>query len=141
MKIKTIIILVVLIIGTTAVGCSNESNNLDEYYDYYSDAVVESVKTGTNSNYPDTTYGEAFDNFFTNTSWKYFDGRVLYGSESEKDIVRFTGNCSYGDEEVEATIEFTVYDDSFEVASLSFDGEPQGMDVLTILIQTIFNNA
>ena len=59
------------------------------------------VKNGTNSNYPTVTYGEAFDEFFENPSWRYFtgtqdgpdddgDGEPDY-TKDDVDVIEFAG--------------------------------------------------
>lgn len=49
---------------------------------------VKLVKTGAPDGYPDITYGKAFDNFFTNPTWKYFE------SDKNEDVVEFSGGCT-----------------------------------------------
>lgn len=104
------------------------------------DETVLSVKNAVNSNYPGITYGEAFDNFFAYPLWRHFKGTAK-DSDEEKEIVEFTGNCTYQDVEVEARIQFTLYDDgTFEATYLAFNEVPQNMLMLAGLMETVFTN-
>ncbi len=48
------------------------------------------MKHGYNDEYPNKSYGEAFDEFFEDPKWEYFV------SEDDEDIVEFTGKCFWG---------------------------------------------
>ncbi|MCD8215929.1 MAG: hypothetical protein LUC97_09870 [Clostridiales bacterium] len=102
------------------------------------DETVLSVKNAVNSNYPGITYGEAFDSFFAYPSWSHFTGSTE-DSDEEHEVVEFTGNCTYQDVDVEALIQFTLYDDgTFKATYLSFNEVPQNMLMLAELIDTVF---
>lgn len=99
---------------------------------------VLAVKEAVNSHYPgDITYGDAFEEFFTDPSWKYFkgsqegpdddgDGEPDYTID-DIDVVEFTGGCTYQDVEVTALIQFTLdkEEGTFEAVYLSFNDVPQ----------------
>lgn len=95
---------------------------------------VLAVKEAVNSHYPgDITYGDAFEEFFTDPSWEYFkgsqegpdddgDGEPDYTID-DIDVVEFTGGCTYQDVEVTALIQFTLdkEEGTFEAVYLSFN--------------------
>lgn len=56
------------------------------------DKHVLAVKNGAPVLIPQITYGQAFEEFFSNPTWKYFEG------EGGEDVVEFTGGCTYFDE-------------------------------------------
>lgn len=116
------------------------------------DENVLMVKNGTNSNYPAVTYGEAFDEFFENPSWRYFtgtqdgpdddgDGEPDY-TKDDVDVIEFTGKCMYSDVKVKALIQFTLDKDAgtFDIAYLSFNEVPQSTLVLSGLLSTVFES-
>lgn len=114
------------------------------------DSHVLGVKNGHPFDYPDQTYGDAFEDFFSYPTWKYFvgtkegadedgDGKPDY-EEKNVDIVEFTGYCTYLDTEVKAQMQFTLDEesDTFEVTYLSFNDVPQNMLMLYGLLDTVF---
>lgn len=116
------------------------------------DENVLMVKNGTNSNYPTVTYGEAFDEFFENPSWRYFtgtqdgpdddgDGEPDY-TKDDVDVIEFTGKCMYSDVKVKALIQFTLDKDAgtFDIAYLSFNEVPQSTLVLSGLLSSVFES-
>lgn len=143
-----------LLIGILAIGCC--ACGTDDAVDQAANVVqaedenVLSVKNGTNSNYPGTTYGEAFEAFFGNPAWKYFkgtqegpdddgDGKPDYTKE-DIDVVEFTGYCTYSDVKVKALIQFILDKDAgtFEAGFLSFNKVPQTSLTLSALIDKAF---
>lgn len=114
---------------------------------------IQGVKGGTNSAYPSVTYGEAFENFFSNPSWRYFvgtqdgpdedgDGEPDYTVDNV-DVVEFTGGCLYANVEVTALIQFVLDNEAgtFQPVYLSFNKVPQNMLMLSGLIDTVFSQA
>ncbi len=114
---------------------------------------IQFVKGGTNTAYPGVTYGEAFENFFTDPSWKYFkgtqegpdddgDGEPDYTIDNV-DVVEFTGGCLYADTEVTALIQFVLDTDAgtFEPTFLSLNDVPQNVLILAGLMETVFTQA
>lgn len=53
--------------------------------------------------YPDTTYGKALTNFFSDRSWEH------YYDDDKRDIVEFNGTCLYENKETRCTLIF-VFD-------------------------------
>ncbi|PEU85833.1 hypothetical protein CN386_01710 [Bacillus cereus] len=63
---------------------------------------VQQIKTAKLPGYEKMTIEEAFHKFFKNPKWKYFV------SEDHEEIVEFTGNCVYQEQEVKAKIQFVL---------------------------------
>ena len=116
------------------------------------DSHVTSVKNGTPYSYPDITYDQAFSSFFSKPTWKYFvgtsegpdednDGKPDY-TESNVDIVEFTGYCLYQGSEVKALIQFRINDDgeTFTASYLSFNDVPQNYLMLSAIITKAFGD-
>ena len=130
-SVGIIIVVVAIIIGAFyLVGWRQSVAKEQEIKDLY----VEYVKTGSPEAYPDKTYGEAFDMFFANPQWLYFE------SDKGSDIVQFEGDCEYRDVEVHATIQFVIDIDnnSFNFEYLDFNGVPQTELIKYALITKVF---
>lgn len=127
LKRQSLFFLIAILLCGSLCACGNDS--------FY----IDFVKEGYPLSYPDKTYGEAFEDFFSSPKWEYFKGGTD-DSDEEYDIVEFTGNCTYQDVEVEALIQFTLdtENDSFDVTYLSFNGVPQTTLVLSALIEAAF---
>lgn len=112
-KVPTIMIAVLEIIAL--IFCFNVANNVE---------AVASVKGGSPSNYPSITYEKAFDNYFSEPTWKSA-GKDEDGNE----IVRFTGNCYYLGDDAVAEVKFTIYEEqgSFVVSSVKINGQDMGL--------------
>lgn len=68
---------------------------------------VEDVKGGSPEDYPGITYEEAFDGFFSDPKWEYI------GKDEDGDqIVRFSGGCTFYDEEAVAEVDFIIHRES-----------------------------
>lgn len=139
------LIVVMLLTGCSETDVTDQVANVAQAEDEH----VLAVKGGVNTNYPDKTYGEAFDAFFSAPTWKYFkgtkessdeDGDGNPDSEEENvDVVEFTGYCTYQDVDVKAVIQFTLNDDdTFTASYLSFNEVPQNMLMLSQLLDTVF---
>ncbi len=90
----------------------------------YDEGALESHVTQVRNSAPllhsDTTYGKACTRFFSDRSWEYEHDDTL------GDIVVFTGNCMYQNEEATIELGFLLDEDgggSLEVITLN--GEPQ----------------
>lgn len=127
--------------------------NLQDILGITEDEHVTGVKGGTNSAYPGITYEEAFENFFSNPTWRYFvgtqdgpdndgDGEPDYTVENV-DVVEFTGGCIYADVEVTALIQFVLDEEAgtFQPTYLSLNEIPQNMLMLSGLMETVFTQA
>lgn len=150
-KFKKILLMIIMVIFLT--GC-DESDVTEQITNVVQaeDPNVVGVKNGTNSEYPNMTYGEAFESFFAAPTWKYFkgtkngpdddgDGKPDYVEENV-DIVEFTGYCTYHDVEVKALIQFTLNNNegTFQATYLSFNEVPQSNLIMWALIEKAFTN-
>lgn len=92
------------------------------------------VKNGYRENNPDLTYDKTFSNFFATPRWKYIK------SDNGKNVVEFTGDCTYQDVAVKARIQFVVDEKqkTFKATYLSFNEVPQNMFILSALIEKAF---
>lgn len=106
-------------------GCGTTYNENNEN--------IRFVKEGTLGAYT-TTCGEAFDEFFDNPKWGYFN------SESGEDVVEFTGKCLYDNVEVEVLMQFTLNKaaGTFSVNYLSFNDVTQNKLIVTALLEAVF---
>lgn len=93
---------------------------------------INTVKDGHPTNYPNQTYGEAFDDFFSDPEW----------SNPVDGVVQFDGQCLYGGEIADVCIQFTIGadDESFEVTYYSIDDEPQNLWGLAKLMTKVFED-
>ena len=132
--------MVVLLVLCSA--CSNASlkNAGEEVKDSVASAMdsdnkyVLMVKNGYRENNPALTYDKAFSAFFGTPRWKYFKG------DEGKNVVEFTGDCTYQDAAVKAMIQFAVDEKngSFEAVYLAFNEVPQNRLILATLIEKAF---
>ena len=134
--------LLLALIALFCTGCSSSVADSigKDMEDTLSDAkhaknpYVQMVKQGHPNNYPNRTYDQAFSNFFANPQWKYFK------SDDHKDVVEFTGDCTYQNTPVKARIQFVVNEKAgtFETAYLAFNEVPQTNLLLAALIEKAF---
>lgn len=93
---------------------------------------VSLVKEGSFNSYPDVPIGDAFESFFTDSSWESFE------SKEGDTIVEFTGVCTYMEQEVDATIQFVLYEDkTFEMTYFDMNGIPQNGFMNSALIEKV----
>lgn len=143
------IVLVVLFVITFAqvVFNGNSSENREDYSGQdiedqignilqQEDEHVQMVKNGYPEMYPDLKYGEVFEAFFSNPTWTYFH------AETGEDVVEFTGNCIYRDQEVKARLQFILdmENNTFQAGALSFNDVPQTELITSALISTAFQS-
>lgn len=93
-----------------------------------SDKYINIVKDGYLLEYKDdnVSCGDVFDYFFSDGEWKY------YGS-GDDNMVEYSGECRYNDENVEAVITFKINkdEDGFTAQKATIDDEKY--DVVTLL--------
>lgn len=98
------------------------------------DPYVETIKSMKIPGYG-CTFGKAFSNFFSQPKWEHFT------SSKENEIIQFTGGCTYGGQDVEALVQFTVTDEygdyiEAEVTHLTLDGVQQNDVMIAMLLAT-----
>ena len=140
--INCFILCVILILLTSLSSCGFDSDDISNQAKSIVQAdneYVLGVKGGYPESYPDITYEEAFESFFSNPTWTYFEGS-REDDEKTYNVVEFTGNCLYADKEVKALIQFTISDDekSFEATYFSLNDIPQTNADLYGLIEKVF---
>lgn len=135
MERKIVILLLTFLCVLCFAGCdeTDVEDNVRNVTDALDEHVI-GVKDGYPEVIPEITYGEAFENFFGNPTWKYFE------STDGKDVVEFTGRCTYMDQEVKARLQFILSDDgeTFEQGALSFNDVPQSALITSALIYKAF---
>ena len=101
------------------------------------DKYVQMVKNGYPSSHPSVSYDQAFTAFFSSPQWKHFK------AEDGREVVEFTGDCTYQNTPVKARIQFVVHEqqETFETAYLAFNEVPQNKLILTALIEKAFSSA
>ena len=99
---------------------------------------VRSVKNGhfqaysSDDGYP--SVGEAFENYFGDTSWKAFT------SDDDMDIVEFNGTFMYYDDETDCCLQFQIYEDgSFDIYAVEFNGIPQDKLTISVLLEKVMD--
>lgn len=94
------------------------------------------VRNSTPSDHPTITYGDAFDNFFSDGEWEFFE------SDKHEDVVEFNGRCEYRETEVKAKIQFVLFknEDDFEISFLSFNDVPQDNLTMIALMDAVFED-
>lgn len=102
-----------------------------------SDKYIDMVKKGTNDNYPNTTYEEAFDEFFANPEWSHFT------SEDGEEIIEFTGKFTYMEAEADALFQFMLDLDegTFSLEYFAINDEPQTVLMAGIVLDKVFSSA
>ena len=145
--ILTICIMLVMLVGCDTSDVKDHAADIAQSDNEY----IKIVKNGVNDNYPDITYGEAFDDFFGSPTWKYFKGSKKKSddeedksedSEKEYDVVEFTGYCTYDDEDVKALMQFDVdkKNKSFEPSYLSLNKVSQSPLVMASLLEKVLSD-
>ena len=112
-KVPTIVFAVLEILAL--IICFNIANDV---------GAVASVKGGSPKSYPNITYERAFEDYFSDPTWK-----SVGKDEDGNEVVKFTGNCYYFDEDAIAEVKFTVYKEqgSFVVSSVKINGQDMGI--------------
>ena len=126
---KIIIVTIAIIVGLSALASGG---------DYSS--KVSSVKNGyfqaysSDDGYPNV--GDAFENYFDDTSWKAFT------SDDDMEIVEFNGKFLYYDDETDCCLQFQTYEDgSFDIYAVEFNGIPQDKVTISVLVEKVMDEA
>lgn len=133
---KTLFIILISIVFIIS-GCSSNINDQVQNITNKDNKYVLMVKDGHPEQYPKSTYGKSFDKFFGSPTWKYFK------SDDKKDVVEFTGKCTYQNVEVKARLQFilNVKAGTFEAGALSFNDVPQNQLVTAALLSKVFEDS
>ena len=124
-----VIVTIAIIVVLAALGSSGD----------YSEEVS-SVKNGyfqaysSDDGYPNV--GDAFENYFDDTSWKAFT------SDDDMEIVEFNGKFLYYDDETDCCLQFQTYEDgSFDIYAVEFNGIPQDKLTISVLLEKVMDEA
>lgn len=140
MKMTTYLLLSSLVLS----GCTKQdvSNQIDEVQDKVrnvtdaQDKYVRMVKSSYVMGNSKLTYGAAFDEFFASPTWKHFT------STDNKEVVEFTGRCTYDDDEVKVRLQFLIEDDgkSFTPYAMKCNGMTSNEFTLAALLYKVFDS-
>ena len=141
------IVLVIIVVAAAVHLLNGGTLSLEDIKNHAKDLLqannenVIAVKYGSPQAYPNITYCMAFESFFSSPTWTCFEG-VRDGSDIINDIVEFTGNCLYNNEEVKARIQFELHpeDNTFYATYLSVNGISQPQIMLNQLIDKAFSD-
>lgn len=108
------IVLCVMGVGEAHIG-KDQTSLMDEKVTYILEQPVADYEM---KSYGTKTYGEALDDYCTNTKWESFT------AESGEQVVQFNGNAYYKGSEKEVIIQFLITGDceSYELSYFAFDG-------------------
>ncbi|WP_141530793.1 carbon monoxide dehydrogenase beta subunit family protein [Bacillus cereus] len=95
---------------------------------------VQMIKSSKLPDYETMNIEEAFYKFFKNPKWKYFK------SKDNEEIVEFTGNCLYREQEVKAKVQFVINkaDNTFKLKAMALNDIPQNELELTGMLRSIY---
>lgn len=123
------IVAVIVLVGFVAILGSEDNSNDDLQGSKY-DSNIEMVKKGSPELIPNITYEQAYENFFGNPQWRGFT------ADTGEQVVEFTGDCTYYDEEAEVYIQFVLEGTtafSLYYAHINVNGETISLDEQTIV--------
>ena len=93
-----------------------------------SSAIISTVKNGHFYDYPNTSIGDALDNFLENEKWS-----SLESAEGDA-VVEVTGNRNG----YHMLVQFDVYDDTFEFRYAEIDGEAMNLFEFLVMLELVF---
>ena len=117
-------IVLVLVIGFCIIIASEDEEDENLQGSKY-DINIDLVKNGSPTLIPDITYEQAYHNFFGNPQWRGFV------ADTGENVVEFTGECTYYDEEAKVYIQFVLEEEdtfSMHYASMSVGDETITLD-------------
>lgn len=91
------------------------------------------VRDGQLNDHPNVKIGDAYDEFFSNPQWKYFEG------EKKEGIITFSGNCTYKDKEINVRQQFILGENgTFTVGAVAFNDIDQIASLGNALISKVY---
>ena len=111
-------IITIALLSFSLVGCDGYINNAIQ--EKRANDTVSRAQNSCNEVLPNITYKDAYEHFFSEPQWRGFT------TLDNHEIVEFTGNCTYKDEQALAYIEFVEGQDgtfSANYARLTIRGE------------------
>lgn len=131
MKKKLVYMILVILVMSLVVGCGK-----DDKANFVTslDPKTKIVREGHLNEYPNTKIGDAYDTFFSNAQWKYFE------EKNKEKVVEFSGNCMFHDKEINVRQQFVLQEsDKFSVGALSFNDIPQDQLTCAALIGKVYD--
>lgn len=134
-RIIVTVLAVIMLMSLVACGSDSNSSGGSTYTPPVVNPYVKMVKNATHSEYG-ITYGKAFDSFFSDPEWSYFEA-----STGEK-VVEFEGGFSYSGSPATAKIQFVldISAGTFSAHFLSINGEAQNKLMLAAMIKKVFES-
>lgn len=102
-KVLALTVLLTIMLGVL-VACSSEDSS-GELQGSAWNSNISMVQEGYPVLIPHITYKEAYDNFFGNPQWRGFE------ADDGSEVVEFSGECTYYDEEAAVYIQFVIDDE------------------------------
>lgn len=103
-KKMCVCIIAVIVAMTALIACSSEDSS-GELQGTKFDSNISMVQNGHPVLIPDITYKDAYDYFFSNPQWRGFE------ADDGSDVVEFSGECTYYDEDATVYIQFVIDDE------------------------------
>lgn len=94
--------------------------------------IIDSVKNGYLTAYEDEEIGDAFERFFSDTSWEYFE------SEDGTDVVEFKGEYEKNGSTKKVRIQFGVEGEDLHIGYFEINGQAQDDFQLFTLLEAIY---
>lgn len=136
-RIAAIALIAVLMLSLVACASSDSDDDDSVYIPpvTFVSPYVKMITEATHSEYG-ITYGDAFDSFFSDPEWSYFE------STTGEDVVEFEGGFSYSGSPAIAKIQFVLdlSEGTFSAYHLSINGEDQSRLMLATMIQKVFES-
>lgn len=96
---------------------------------------INQIRGGTPTSFPNVTYEEAFDEYFSFPRWTYIE------DSSGQEHVEFTGRCVYNGEKIKVYFLFTDNnDETFSITELTFNDIQQDQFTCWEMVDTIFES-
>ncbi|MCQ2530398.1 MAG: Ltp family lipoprotein [Lachnospiraceae bacterium] len=127
----------ILIVVGVAIGLKSFFNKVKEQYNIETQSdeeYIDVVREGYMFEYGYQTVGEAFEAFFSDPEWKYFQA-----SDGDH-MVQFEGGCLYDGEETEFLAQFIVDNYDFELYAIELDGVVQDSELYDGYLSVIFED-
>ncbi len=129
-KIMCIMLIIAAVFLVSGCGKDEKANFITSL-----DPKTKMVRDGHLNEYPNIKIGDAYDAFFSNPQWKYFEGK-----NGEK-VVEFSGNCIYEGKEINVRQQFVFQtSDKFEIGALSFNEISQNKLMSAALMKKIYES-
>ena len=125
--IAVILMIVLVAVSLSLGGCS-------ESYDSH----VKTLREGSLYTRPNVKIGPAFDQFFPDGEWKYYDSSK---TTNKSEIVQFKGTLMWEGKKAKMTMEFILHkDQSFEVGHVDINGVSMNQLVTQAILEKVLDS-